>query len=638
MRRSIVVAVVVGIGLAAGPAPAQEARPAEPRPEEARPEPPRPVEPVVVTATKVETPLERLGAAVSIVTDEEVRTYHYQTVEDALRHVPGVEIQRAGSLGKTTSIRIRGAGPQQVQVLVDGMRVKSPTLGQADLAELPLDAVERIEVVRGPQSTLYGADAIGGVVNIITRKGRGRPSASLDLEGGSHDTFRQRVGVQGAQGGFNYNVSASHYDTAGHLDNDDASQTAVGARLGYDFPWKGELSLTGRYSKTEIGLPVHTSVPPPTVFDPNSQQQTETWLLNLVYTQPVSSWWDVKARYGYWSNNQGFQDDAPPGGPFGDFPLDALIRTRRREAELINAFTPAPWTTVTVGLEHRNERGDNRGSFQDQIDTLSAFVQDELRFFDRLFLTGSTRVEDSDAFGTAVTSRVSAAFLVKETETKLRAAWGEGFRAPTINDLFFPGFGNPDLQPERSESWEAGLDQRLWQNRIRLGATYFHNDFEDLIQFALVPGAPFGFLPINLGAARTRGVETYVEVEPLDWLLVYVNYTYTSSLDKETGDQLRRVPRHHWNSGVVVSPTPWFEAFAQATVLSSQLESPGFRTDGYYRIDIGGTVRLLGRVGIMERLELTARIDNVTDQDHDEVFGFPTPGISALVGLRARFQ
>jgi vitamin B12 transporter len=201
-------------------------------------------DPVVVTATKVETPQSQLGAAVSIVTDDEVRTYHYSGIEEALRHVPGVEIQRSGSLGKTTSIKIRGAGAQQVVVLVDGMRVASPTLGLTELSELTTDAIDRIEIVRGPQSTLYGADAIGGVVNIITKKGQGPPQGSVWVEGGSHGTMREQANVQGSFGGFNYNLSGSRYDTRGQFNNDDSDLTSVSGRIGYDFPWKGELSLT----------------------------------------------------------------------------------------------------------------------------------------------------------------------------------------------------------------------------------------------------------------------------------------------------------------------------------------------------------------------------------------------------------
>src|SRR5262249_55229851 len=176
------------------------------------------VEPVVVTATKVATPSEQIGASISVVNGDDFQTYLYPTVDEALRNVPGVEIRRSGSYGKTSSITIRGANANQVQVLVDGVRVKSPTLGQVDLSDLSPDLIERIEIVRGPQSTLYGADAIGGVVNIITRKGSGGPfQASVQQEVGNYDTLASRATVSGAWKILNYAFAASHFESNGQF-------------------------------------------------------------------------------------------------------------------------------------------------------------------------------------------------------------------------------------------------------------------------------------------------------------------------------------------------------------------------------------------------------------------------------------
>ena len=179
------VMTMVALALAASAAAAQEMKQGDP---------------VVVTATKIETPAEQLGASVSVIPGEEIDTRRYPTVDEALRGVPGVDVRRSGSFGKTTAISIRGASPSQVQVLVDGMRVKSPTLGQIDLSDLSPELIERIEVIRGPQSTLYGADAIGGVVNILTRKGKGPFSLWATQEVGNYETLRSAMGFSGAQG------------------------------------------------------------------------------------------------------------------------------------------------------------------------------------------------------------------------------------------------------------------------------------------------------------------------------------------------------------------------------------------------------------------------------------------------------
>lgn len=592
------------------------------------------VEPVVVTATKIETPRAEVGASVTVITGEELRTYNYPSVDDALRQVPGVDIQRSGGMGKLSAIRIRGAGTQQVQVMVDGMRVKSPTLGVVDLSELTLDAVERIEIVRGPQSTLHGADAIGGVVNIITRRGRGPVSGTAEVQVGTDATFRERLGVQGTVGALDFNVAGSRWDSDGDLANDAADQTTVAGRVGYMLPWKGELALTGRYTDLFTKLPIYTTIPPPTVYDPNARQETETGLYSATYRQRVLDWWETSARVGQWFSEQRYRNVPPPGA----FTTISHIDTSRTELEWLNSFPVVPWTTLTVGAEYRKEHGKSRGEFSEDTHTVSLLVQDELRLLDRVSIVGGLRWDDNDDYGRELTPRVATAVAVKETGTRLRGAWAQGFRAPTINDLFFPGFGNPDLDAERSTSWEVGADQEAWQRRVRLSATYFHTRFKDLIQVVFDP-ATFSFLPENVGRARARGIEASAEVEPLDWLLLYGQYTWTDTRDKDTGQDLRRVPRHHWNTGLVVTPIPRLSLFVQATVVSSQFETTGVsRNPGHYRLDAGGTLRVLGRLGRLERLELTARIENLTDRDYEEVYGFPAPGIGALVGLRARFE
>jgi vitamin B12 transporter len=595
----------------------------------------RRLDPVVVTATMVATPLEKLGATVTVVTGDEITQYNYDRIEDVFRQVPGVQVQSTGSPGKATSLSIRGGGSQRSLVLIDGLRTASPTLGSTDIAEITIDAIERIEIVRGPQSTLYGADAITGVVNIITKKGQGPPSASVWVEGGNYRTFREQLNVQGAFGGFNFNLTGSQFNTGGNLPHDDSGQTAVSGRVGYDLPWRGELSLTGRYSNLDLDLPVFSTSP--TVFDSNATNQLETGLYKLEYKQKILDWWNVTASLGQWFNNSHFRNTPPPGTDTTISQID----TSRIQGDVLSTFTLPRWNTLTLGWEYRNESGTNvtEGTFPTDfsatLNTLAFFGQDEISLFDRLFLGGGLRWEDNNQFGTSLTGRASAALVIKETGSKLRFAWGQGFRAPTINDLFFPGFANPDLKPEQSTSWEIGADQRLWQDRIRFGATYFNQDFSNLIQFVFDPTTGF-FLPENVGRARIRGVEAYASFDPFDWIGFYVNYTYLDAKDLDTNQELRRVPRNSVNTGVTVTPFSRLTLFVQANVVSSQLESDfAGRNPGYYRIDTGGTFVVLGQYGRLNRLELTARIQNLTNQSYDEVLGFPALGINALVGLRA---
>jgi len=601
---------------------------------------PKRVDPVVVTATPVATPAEQLGASVSVVPGEDFQTYHYPTLDEALRSVPGVEIRRSGAYGKTTSVTIRGANANQVQVLVDGLRVKSPTLGQVDLSDISPDLIERIEVIRGPQSTLYGADAIGGVINIITRKGKGGPfQATIQQEVGNYDTLVSRATVSGAWKILNYALSASHFESNGQFQNDETDTNAISARIGATLPWDSTLDFVFRYNKNDVGVPVKGVFPGPQPIVPiinrNARSQSETTIFSLEGKSRPVEWWETRGRLARYENSAGFQDPVDPGVDF-DFATFSQVNVERREAEWVNSFFIGKWSTSSVGLEHRREIGENKGTFRAATETQSVFFEQQLRFFERLFLTGGFRIEDNSVFGTSTTERGSLSFLIKETGTRLRGSAGTGFRAPTFNDLFFPGFGNPALQPEESLSYDFGVDQKLWNNRIRLGLTYFQNNFKNLIACCTpLPTAPFGG-PFNVGRARSAGIEFTSEVDVLPNLVASLNYTYTDSENLATDRPLPREPRHRWNIGLTWEPISKLSLFTQVHVVSEQFEQFGeVYNSGYTRVDIGGTWRVLERTGWLQKLELTARISNLLNEGYAEVRGVPPHGINPQGGLRA---
>ncbi len=620
--------------LAAPPVAAQETKPVE-RAET------KVVDPVVVTATTVPTPATQLGVALSVITESDFKTYHYATVDEAMRNVPGVDIRRSGSLGKTSSISIRGANSNQVQVLVDGVRVKSPTLGQVDLSDLSPDLIERIEIIRGSQSTLYGADAMGGVVNIITKKGQGPFQASVQQEAGNYGTLQSRVQASGAWKIFDYSFSASHLESNGQFQNDGSNINALNGRFGVSLPFDSSLSFVIRYNKSDTGVPVKGVFPGPQPIDPiinpNAKQQSETTVMLLeAKTRPVT-WWESTARVSRYQNNVGFQDPADPGVDF-DFPTFSQINVERREVEWLNSIHAGPWSTSTVGIGYRHEDGENKGVFRAARHVPSLFFEQQLRFFDRLFVTGGFRHEDDSVFGSSLTKRGSLAFLIKETGTRIRGSAGTGFRAPTFNDLFFPDFGNPDLQPERSMSWDAGVDQKLWQGRIRLGLTYFHNDFKNLITCCVsIPTAPFGG-PVNIGSARSVGVEFTSEADILPNLVGYVNYTFTDTKNLVTGRWLPREPQHRWNIGLTWEPIRRLSLFTQVYVVTQQWETFGeVYNSGYTRVDMGGTYRVLEKYNWVQGLDLIVRVQNLLNEGYAEVRGFPALGTNVLVGLRVGF-
>ena len=602
---------------------------------------PKKVDPVVITATKVDTPASQIGAAITVIPGDDFQTYHYTSIGDALRTVPGVEIRQSGSFGKTTSVSIRGANPSQVQVLVDGVPVKSPTLGQAELVDIAPDLIERIEVVRGPQSTLYGADAIGGVINVITKKGGGKViQGSIEEQVGNYGTWVNRGTGYGQWSFIDYSFAGSYTESNGQFKHDNADQKALSGRIGLTLPGNSSLAFVARWNRTDTDLPVKFvccgPLPVEPLIDVNAQQQSETLILSLEgKTRPVP-WWESRARISRYENAQGFQDPADPGYDF-DFPQHSQVDVERREAEWINSFFLGTWSTSTVGLQYRHEEGDNKGVFKSATHTKSFFFEQQLRFFDRIFLTGGVRIDDNSQFGTHTTPRGSAAFVIKETGTRIRGSAGAGFRAPSLNELFFPGFSNPDLQPETSFSWDAGVDQTLWSERIRLGLTVFYNKFDNLIRF--VPTNTFPFVAaINVARARAAGVEFTGEADLLKNLVASVNYTYTDSEDLSTDRWLTREPQHRWNIGITWEPIRRLQLFTQIHVVTRQFESEqvGFNR-GHTRVDVGGSYRVVDKYGVLQFLDLTARVNNILNEGYAEVRGFPALGTAFLLGARAGF-
>jgi vitamin B12 transporter len=600
----------------------------------------RRADPVVVTATRSEQPLEEIGASVTVVPEEAMRVQEYRAVDEVLRTIPGVQVQTSGSPGKLSTIRIRGANPTQVQVLIDGVRVKSLTSGDFDFADLTLDDVERIEVLRGPQSTLYGADAIGGVVNVITKRGQGPPSALLDFEAGNYETFRERAGVSGSTGPWSYSLGASRVDFQGQFDNDEHNVTSANARVGYALPNKGEVSLTGRFQDGHLGIPFATVFPD---FDANREQDQQLWLLSLEWRQPWTSMWEHKVRVSAVDETLTLTDEADSAHPFG-FTSD--ISSRRLEAEWYHFIKPVRWTTITLGGEYRNEVGEVKGSYKETIDSWALVLQDQLTLFDRLYLTAGVRYDGNSAFEDKATARVALSYLLKATDTRLKASWGQGFRAPTFNELFFPAFapcppfGNPNLKPEESNSWDAGVEQHLWERRIRLAATYFRNDYKNLIQPTLTDPTNFCFEAQNVGKASSEGVEVEGSVMPVDGLVLALAYTYTDSEDRTTGDPLRRVAPNALSVTATWEPLPGLALSGEVLVMSSQFEAPDLpRNPGYTVVNAAAAYRLpIKRWGSLSNVTLHLRATNILNENYSEVAGFPALGTHVVAGIRATFD
>ncbi len=604
-----------------------------------------PLSEVVVTATRTKTPRSQLTKAVTVITKEEIEERQLITVEQALREVPSLNVVRQGSIGSQTSVFLRGANSDQTLVLIDGVRVATSTTGGFNFADLTTDNIERIEVVRGPQSTLYGSDAIGGVINIITRKGEGKPRHNVTVEGGRHATFRTKLSSRGGFEFGDYSVTASYLDTDGFLDHDDYKNTNVSGNFGIELGVDARLSLFSRFIDANKELP-------PVLgrgFDPNQSFDSTFYQLGGVLEQKVLPWLDYSLRMAGTRTDQKFSNPPDPRSPtsFTFSETDAQVLDFNGQVNV----RPLPEVTITVGGEWGRQSADFSSDgafsgfpfsseFDEHTTDVAFFGQGELILFeDRLILVGGGRVDDHSDFGTAVTGQFSGAVPIHETGTKIKGSWGTGFHAPDLADLFFPGFENPDLQPEEVESFEVGIEQALWEDRFWLEVIYFDNDFTNLFQFNAATSRVE-----NIAQASAKGVEISATVLPLPGLRVSGSYSRVDTEDEETGQDLLRRPQDTVFGQVTYTFLERATASVSVLYVGERADQdfttfPSRRVtlDPYTKVDLALSVLLLKDEGVLNKLQVKAKIDNLFDEDYEEAFGFPAPGLVYLFGLEATF-
>ena len=610
----------------------------------------RRLEEVVVTATRLPTPIEEVASAISVITQADIERHQYQTLDEALSATPGLAVVRLGPVGTLTSVFTRGTESNHTLVLLDGIEIGDPSTadGAFDFSKILLEDVERIEIVRGPQSTLYGSDALGGVVNIITRRGAGPIRTRASIESGTQRTFVEHAGVSGSRGRFSFRLGAQHYLTegesvtpprlrpAGAIDENDGYENAsVSARLGlatdlFDF------DLIGRYIDTEVEL--DTSAEDPDT-EGNSWQRFGRAQASFGLFGGM-----IENRLGF-----GYTDYDRKNTDFADS-LSADFSYETNEGDKIKADWQSDIQAfsdhvISLGLETEKEEAESASSFSsgfvsvtdESARTDAGFAQVQSRLGEALSTAIGVRADDHERFSTEVTWRASAVYRVAPWGTRFKAAYGTGFKAPSLQQLFgansFGGFGifigNPNLKPETSEGFDVGLEQTLLDGRVRTGLSYFEINIDDLIDF----NATFTSL-LNEDKADIYGLEGFVALEPDPRTSLRADYTYTRSEDGAGLDLLRR-PKHKLSLDAAWRPS-------EALSFSAGVVFTGRRTDidavSFTRIITPSyaLTRLAGSLQLGESWTLFGRIDNALDKDYQTADGFRGLGRSLLVGLRRR--
>lgn len=608
------------------------------------------LEPVVVTATRSETPLKEVSTSVTVITQEDIQQQQATTVAEALRNVPGLDVAQSGSRGTITSVFIRGAASDQTLVLIDGVEVNSVTLGAFDFSNLTTENVDRIEILRGSGGTLYGSQAVGGVINVITKKGEGAPTASVSAEGGNGSTHREVLSVSGSQGIVGFSGAVAYVDAEGFRPfNDGYRNFSTNLRLDVSPMPQGALRGFFRYSGAEIGLFNNKNflgVP-----DPNARQLDDFVLVKGEWEHTPTEAFSYRFAGSYVKDNQRFFDE-PDQFDSQDFTV-SRIPVEIKTGEFQGNYSWRDLSITTFGFEFEEKSADIQSNsnfgpsaFNKSRNNFAYYLQERLRLLnERLFLTAGFRVDDNEDFGTEVTPSWSLAYLIPQTGTKLKGGFAKGFRAPNFNDLFFPGFGNPNLGAELSSEWNVGFEQNLWGQRFSLETVYFSRRVKGLIEAVLVDPVNFVFQAQNLGRVDVQGVEVIPVLRLLPGLTLSGSFTFLDFGTKD--DRLLRRPSAQGTVRVTYQ-RPVLRGTDDLLTFNLNLDVVGdrddvdplrgFRTNPMYaRTDIAVSYSFPVNFLSFSRLTVYSKIGNLFDRSYQEVLGFKSPPLNYLAGVKVTF-
>jgi vitamin B12 transporter len=598
-------------------------------------------ESVVITATRLPTPELEIASSVTVVTADDIAARQERTFSELLRDIPGLNVVQEGGSGGLTSVFMRGTNSNHVKVLVDGIDVSDPSNAGAvfDFGQLLTQDIERVEVLRGPQSGLYGSDAIGGVINVITRAGSGPMKLSASVEGGSFDTFNQGAGISGSQDAFHYSGNVAHLHAGatpvtplalllpGEPRNKDYYDNfTASTKLGLDLTRDFDLGLVARYTNTHLRYTGEdfSTFPAFPAAQPSASNTNEYYGRASAHLQSLDGALNQTLGVAFTRNATATLQPQIP---------ETLNTGERVKVDWQGAIKVSGTHTVLLGLEDARDKISEPLSASIRIASAYAELQSQLGA--HWFSSLNARYDDNNRFGSKGTYRFAPAYLISATGTKLKASVGSGFKAPTLSELFqsFPPFffANPNLRPESSLGYDAGIEQGFGADTVRVGATYFHNRIRDLIASDIT-----GTTWANIGRAITRGVESFVAYRPARQLTLRLDYTYTEASDDVLHQQLLRRPKHKgnliatWHASDalllnldVLTVSSWVDGNRDFSI--PRLEAPGYTT-----LNLAASFDLSGQ------LALFGRIDNLLDRRYQNPVGFLRPGFGVFAGIRAQ--
>lgn len=563
--------------------------------------------PVIVTATRTAETADETLASVTVISREDIERSQAQMLPEILRSVPGLSVVNNGGLGQSSSVFLRGTNSDDVLVLIDGIKVGSATLGSYSFQDLPLSQVERIEVVRGPRSSLYGSEAIGGVIQIFTRKGRGELKPRFSVTAGSHNTLRSDAGLSGgdADGWFNLGISALRTDGIdvkqdGETDRDGYDNRALTLRAGREFGDSSEVELHWLRADGEAD------------FDgsfQNSGESTQQVLGARLSTALTDNWQSSLQLGRSWDDTDSFLNGV----------FSSRFDTVRDNVSWQNDVALGLAGLLTLGLDYQNDKVSSNEAFNvTERDNKGLFTQYQTTLGQHE-LIASLRSDDNEQFGRHNTGSLAWGYVLAN-DLRLSASYGTAFKAPSFNELYYPGYGNPDLGPEESRSLEVGVSGPVGEGRWAVNV--YETRIDDLIAY---DASIFG--PANIQNARIRGIETVLSQSLGAWRF-NANLTLLQPEDTDTGNDLPRRPRE----ALQLDLDRQFGALG----LGASLHAESSRYDNLSnstKMDGHTTLDLRARYAVARDWSVQARVTNLFDDQYETAASYNEEGRTFFVTL-----
>lgn len=625
---------------------------------------------LLVTTGAAALPTKEVASSFTIISAEDIATYQYRDVVAALQSVPGLHVVQSGGKGALTSVFTRGAQSNQTLVMLNGLAINDPSSpgGAANLGTITLDNVERIEVVRGPQSALYGSQAIGGVINIITKTGDVSPVSTAKIEFGTLGTVNTSASTGGLAGPVTYYLSAARNATdgsdvtparlrgaEGNEDDGDENYNLSG-NFGFDLNEQIKASAFIQYTKsnTDIDDSGSDSFFNNTYQNRNNQTKSTSLLIGSgLEGSFFNDAWRPKLSLGISRLISDSYDAVAARDSIYSYEIGAKGDTQK--VEFANALDLIPNNLLTFGASYEHTKfkasgaRDFTGGFlilpnsDASTSTKSLYLGDHITIGDSFFLTLSGRYDMPEDFKNRYSYTIAPGYYIASTDTRLTASYGTGFKAPSLYQLYgfdpnsFGNFyiGNPNLKPETSKGWDAGIEQGFLDGKVRTGLTWFQNDIKDAISIIYIG---FDSTARNTDKLETKGIETFVAIDLLDNLKTRIDYTYTQVNSETFTTTMTRRPRHK-----IAFTADWQPMDGTSLSTNVQWVDPhrDISRDGFVPYYVYPSAYTIVNIGLSQKLTesltLTAGVNNLLDQDYEPAHGFEAAGIEALAGLAVTF-